>query len=205
MVVSVEDLSDKCNNGIPYQHNTRAVAIWLFPRTLFGRISLDLSIATRLWLSWYTTWQTQHPSCRDLTHFSWTPLFDVSSLDLSSNELLQLPATVFASMTSLRSHLCGSMQWNVCMLGDRNKNQTQIRSPSSSKHKSRAGSGTLRGGVCCLAYVCRWFSPPFVCQIHLYLVNMLEVSRLLYLMFVYIHNGVWLPTILSPAWNKTGF
>ncbi len=100
--------------------------------------------ATRLWLSCYTTWQTQHPSCRDLIHFSWTPLFDLSSLDLTSNELLQLPATVFASMTSLRSHLCGCMQWNVCMLGDKNKNQTQIRSPSSSKHTSQAGSGTLR-------------------------------------------------------------
>ena len=87
----------------PDKHSTRAVAIWLFPRTLFGR----------------------------------------SSLDLTSNQLQQLPAIVFSSMTSLRSHLCGCMKWNVCMLGDEN-NQIQIRSLSSSKHKSQAGSGTLR-------------------------------------------------------------
>ncbi len=126
MVVSVEDLADKCNNGIPYPsmlakmqwydgnaccgarlscyttcatHSTRAVAIWLFPRTL---------------------------------------LFGLSSLDLSSNELQQLPATVLSSMTSLRSHLCGSMQWNVCMLGDTSTNQIQIEvHPSSNirQHK----------------------------------------------------------------------
>ncbi len=84
------------------------------------------------------------------------------------------------------------------------KNEIQIRSLSSSKHKSQAVLVSC-GGVCCLVYVCWWFSPPFVCQIYLYLFNMIEVSRLLYLMFVYIHNGVWLPTILSPAGNKTGF
>ena len=37
----------------------------------------------------------------------------------------------------------GCMKWKVCMLGDE-KNQIQIQSLSSSKHKSQAGPGTLR-------------------------------------------------------------
>ncbi len=118
------------------KHSTRAVAIWLFPRTLFG----------------------------------------CSSLDLTSNQLQQLPPGVFSSMTSLRSHLCGCMKWKVCMLGDENN----------------------------LTYANVFFHLLFW-HIYLHLFKIMEVSRLLYLMFVYIHNGVRLPKIYSPAWNKTGF
>ncbi len=154
----------------PDKHSTRAVSIWLFPRTLFGLSSLSLRnnelqqlpatvfsnmtslrshlcSCMKLWYdgrdAWcgdrwssYTTCDTQHPSFA-IWLFPRTLWLGLSSLELNSNQLQQLlsclcalmivyylshleldsnqlhelPPDVFSSLTSLRSHLCGCMNW----------------------------------------------------------------------------------------------
>jgi hypothetical protein len=132
MVVSVKDLADKCNNGIPY------------PSMHAKEMRYDGNAWCGDRLKCFTTcetWQAQHPSCRDLT---------ISSDSIAWSQLAgpyQQPASAAASRSVLEHDIlevssvwlyemqCVHAWWYCDRYNQKNKFKSGPSHPQNISHK----------------------------------------------------------------------